>query len=441
MSIDLPARGVRRAAGIALTLCSVALTARGQAGADTLYLDDLQRAAEQVDRRSVQVELLARQSMLRLQGIRSERLPSLTATGTAQYLSDVASVGTVLPGVRVPSPYNDQYDGSVVLRQPLFDPTRKNRLVLEEAQALESEARVRTALWQQRAAVSEAFFGVSLRAAQLRALDVVIADLDARLRVASNRVASGAALPSEQLLLEAERARRLQSRDELVIERDATLEVLSTLVARHLATTAVLVVRLPVTPAVVVRSVADTLRARPEFVQFDRVRAVVDARQAVTTAQDLPRVSAFGRSGYGRPGLNALGRRFDAYWSAGVQVEWTPWNWGRTRRDLEVQTLQDAAVRSDEAAFRESLARATIAERARIHSLNGALAADDSIVGLRDRILRETRLRYDEGEANAAEYIARLSEYLTAQLDRDVRRVRLDEARARHLTTLGLEVR
>jgi outer membrane protein TolC len=67
--------------------------------------------------------------------------------------------------------------------------------------------------------------------------------------------------------------------------------------------------------------------------------------------------------------------------------------------------------------------------------------ADDSIVVLRERILRETRLRYDEGEANAADYIARLTEHLTAQLDRDARRVRLDEARARYLTTLGLEVR
>ncbi len=441
MSPHLTCRRLASFASIAVAICSVALPANGQTRPDTLFLDDLQRAAEQADRRSVQTELLAKQSILRLQSIRNERLPALNASGTAQYLSDVPQIGAVLPGARIPSPPNDQYDGSIALRQPLFDPTRKSRVVVEQAQTLESQARVRTALWQQRAAVTEAFFGVVLRDAQLRALDVAITDLDARMRVASNRVASGAALPSEKLLIEAERARRLQSRDELVIERDATRDVLSALVARDLPAGAVLSVRLPAASAVFARATADTLHARPEFAQFERTRAVFDARRAVTAAQDLPRVSAFGRSGYGRPGLNALGRSFDTFWTAGVQVEWTPWNWGRTRRDLEVQTLQEASVRSDEAAFRESLTRTTLADRARMQSLERSLAADDSIVTLRERILRETRIRYDEGEVNAADYIARLSEHLNAQLDRDVRRVRLDEARVRYLTTLGLEVR
>ena len=180
---------------------------------------------------------------------------------------------------------------------------------------------------------------------------------------------------------------------------------------------------------------------QPEFAQFERTRALLDARRAATTAQDLPRLSAFGRSGYGRPGLNPLGRSFDTYWSAGLQLEWTPWNWGRTHRDLEVLTLQEAVVRSDEAAFQDGIARAGITERARLQALASSLVTDDSIVSLRDRILRETRLRYDEGEVNAADYIARLSEHLSAQLDRDLRRVRLDEARARYLTMLGLEVR
>ncbi len=441
MSTRLCADLRRSCAGIAVAVCALTLPANGQARPDTLFLDDLQRAAEQVDRRGVQTELLAKQSLLRLQSIRSERFPALTATGTAQYLSDVPQIGAVLPGVRIPSPYNDQYDGSIALRQPLFDATRRSRTVVEQAQNLESQARIRTALWQQRAAVSEAFFGVALRDAQLRALDVAIAGLDARMRVASTRVGSGAALPSEQLLIEAERARRMQSREELVIERAATYDLLSALVARELPAGAVLSVRLPATSATLARVTADTLHARPEFAQFERTRAVFDARRAVTTAQDLPRVSAFGRTGYGRPGLNALGRSFDAYWTAGVQVEWTPWNWGRTRRELEVQSLQDATVRSDEAAFRESLTRAALTERARMQSLERSLAADDSIVILRERILQETRLRYDEGEVNAADYIARLSEHLAAQLDRDVRRLRLNEARARYLTTLGLEVR
>jgi outer membrane protein TolC len=441
MTRGFSARSGTRVALLLIATAQFARAAHAQARLDTLYLDDLQRAAEGTDRRSSQVALLAKQSQLRLDGIRAERLPTLNAVGSAQYLSDVPNIGAVLPAANIPRVKNDQYDAYVALRQPVLDPTRHARVAVEQALALESQARVRSALWPLRVAVSDAFFGVVLRDAQMRSLDVAIGDLDARIRVAATRVSSGAALQSERLLLQAERARRMQSRDELVMERDATREVLAALTGYELPPSAALAVRAPASGQAYSRFIADTARARPEFAQFDRTRAVLDARRDALKAQDMPRVSAFGRSGYGRPGLNPLGRSFDTYWSAGVQVEWTPWNWGRTRRDLEVQTLQEAVVRSDEVAFRESLRRASVAERARLRSLEHSLAADDSIVSLRALILRETRLRYDEGEVNAADYIARLTEHLNAQLDRDVRRVRLDESRARYLTTLGLEVR
>ena len=408
---------------------------------DTLWLNDLQRDAERADQRGAQVALIAAQSALRLRNIQSEHLPTVTAIGSAQYLSDVARIGAVLPGVNIPGARNDQYDTYLSVRQPVFDPTRKTRIAVEQAQEQETQARVRSVVWQQRAAVSEAFFGVVLRDAQVKSLDVAISDLEARSKVASRRVTSGVALPSEALLLTAEIERRRQSRNELSSDRDAARDVLSALIGRDIPVTAALAMRtVDMSPAFAVHAV-DTLRARPEFAQFDRSRSLIDARRTAVVAQDLPKLSAFGRTGYGRPGLNPLGRNFDAYWTAGVQLEWSAWNWGRTRRDAESQQLQRQIVSSEESAFGEALKRAAITERARITSLERTLQADDSIIAMRDRILRETRLRHDEGEVNSADYVSRLSEELSAQLDRDTHRVRLAESRARYLTTLGLEVR
>ena len=318
---------------VAVVVAADPRQSHAQARTDTLYLDQLQRAAEQVDRRGAQTGLLARQSALRLQGIRDERLPTLGTIGTAQYLSDVVSVGAILPGVRIPSPAHDQYDAYITARQPLLDFTRASRVATENAQARELAARVHTATWQQRALVSDAFFGVLLRDAQLRSIDAAIAELDARARVAADRVKAGAALPSEELLLQAERGRRVQQRDELRGDRNGSREMLARLIGQVLPDDLVLAVREVPGADAFTGAVADTLRARPEFAQFDRARDVVASRRALAAAQDRPRVSAFSRAGYGRPGLNALGRSFDTYWVAGVQVEWAPWNWGRTKRD------------------------------------------------------------------------------------------------------------
>ena len=441
------ARRLRGTGALQLTLAVSAMfspipgRAQQAARADTLWLDDLQRAGERADRRGAQLTLTTAQSALRLQNLRSEQMPTVSAIGSAQYLSDVARIGAVLPGGNIPSPRNDQYDAYLSVRQPLLDPTRKARTAVETAQTLEVQARVRSAAWQQRAAVSEAFFGVLLRDAQIGTLDVAIRDLEARISVATRRVQSGVALPSEQLLLLAELERRRQSRDELAGDRDASREVLSVLVGREIPFGIALGLHATVATPALSPGTADSVRARPEFAQFDRSRELIDARRSATLAQNLPKLSAFGRTGYGRPGLNPLGRSFDAYWSAGVQFEWSAWNWGRTRRDAEAQTLQRDIVASDEAAFRDNLRRAAIAERARYTALERTLQFDDSIVVMRERILSETRLRHDEGEVSSADYVSRLSEHLSAQLDRDTHRVRLAESRARYLTTLGLEVR
>ena len=434
-------RAVRLSCAIAAVAVPAHLRAQTSAAHDTIYLDELQHAAERTDLRDAQLSLISRQSQLRQRSIRSERMPTVNATATAQYLSDVPNVGAAIPSAHIPGTPNDQYDSYVSVRQPLLDPTRRQRVLVEQATAQDAEARVHAALFQQRAAVSDAFFGVVLRTAQLQSLDVAIADLEERRKVASTRVTAGAALPSEQLLLQAELERRRQSRDELLVDRDAARDVLAALIHRELPAGATYVVRAPVRGAVYAATVADTLHARPEFRQYATAQALLDARREAIAAQDMPRVSLFGRSGYGRPGLNPLGRSFNTYWTAGLQVEWSAWNWGRTRRELDAQALQQDIVRNDEAAFSDGLRRAAITARAQVRSLEQTLIADDSIIALRERILRETRLRFDEGEVNAADYVARLSEQLSVTLDRDTHRVRLDEARARYLTTLGLEVR
>ncbi|MEO7522308.1 MAG: TolC family protein, partial [Gemmatimonas sp.] len=228
--------------------------ASGQAGAaqhtsrDTVYLDVLQQAAEQADRRVAGIELLNEQLALRLQTIRNERLPSLNGTASAQYFSDVASIGSVLGnspplmGLQIPSPYHDQYDASVNARTPLYDATRGKRVAVENAQTSESIARTRAAVWQQRQLVNDAFFSIQLLAAQQLSIDAAIVDLNARRTAAGQRVAAGSALPSELLLIDADVVRRTQSRNELQAQREATREVLGALVGREIPRGATLAV-------------------------------------------------------------------------------------------------------------------------------------------------------------------------------------------------------
>ena len=427
-------------AALALLVASAACLA-GQMP-DTLRLGVLQREAEATDRRAPERDLLAEQSSLRLQSIRTERLPSFSLQSQAQHLSDVTSFpGTPGSPLVVPQPYKDQYDASVNIRKRLYDPALGDRASVEAAQLSVAQATLRSALWQQRQLVSDAFFAMLRLNAQQATLDASIADLVSRRNQANQRVTNGAALPSEVLLLEAEIARRRQGRDEVASNRNAARDVLAALTGQAIPHDAVLETPDLAAAVTTVRAGLDTSRLRPEYAQFTASDELIAAQRSATDAAVKPRVSAFVRGGYGRPGLNQLSRQFNTYYQAGVQLEWSPWNWGITGRDEQIQQLQARILGHDEAAFTEAIRRATIRDLATIDQLARSLATDDTIIALRERVLAETRLRFDEGATTSAEYVERATDLLLAQLDRDSHRARLVEARAHVLTTVGYEVR
>lgn len=405
-----------------------------QTPAPTLDLRTLLAGLARSDRRTAQLPLLARQSALRTRTVDRELLPTATALVSGQYVSDVPSVGGA---AMVP---HQQYDAYVTLRQRLFDPTRGVRRNLESAQLDEAEARVRSALWQQRQQLSDAFFTLLALDAERRTLEAAIAELDTQRRLAATRLDAGTALASEVALLDAELLRRRQSLDDIDANRSATRAVLASLSGTSIADDAALTLPALGPAADAARRALDTLSARPEYAQFDGSRAVLASRARQLARADLPKLSAFARTGYGRPGINPLARDFQSYWVAGLQLEWTPQLWGATSRDAEVQQLQQEIVATEEAQFRDNLTRAVQRDLAAMDRLARALASDDAIIALHERVTTEARRRFAEGSITAGELVDRETDLLTARTARELHRVRLAEAQARFLTTVGQEI-
>ena len=411
------------------------------AAPDTLRLGSLQAAAVSRDPRGRQIDLLAAQSALRLRGLSSEWLPRLNLGAQAQYQSAVASVPAELAGgASPPPPHKDTYDAWLGVRQPLFDPIIGARRSAEEAALAESQARVRTSLYTLRQAVADAYFTALLLDAQGAELAAGITDLDAQLRVAKDRVAGGDALPSAAVTLEAELLRRRQALAGLASDRRATLELLGELTGRPMNERAALAEPELAAAASAARTRIDSVNQRPEYTQFARTRDVLDRQGAVIGRRSWPRFSAVGRTGFGRPGLNPLSREFTGYWLAGLQLEWSPWDWGQASRERASLAIQQEIVATEESAFTEQLHRRAIRDLADIDRLEQDLGTDDTIIALRERVLGETRLRFGEGVVTSAEYVDRETELLSARLARAAHRIELAQTRARFLTLVGVEV-
>ena len=414
----------------------------GAADREPLQLGALQRDARDADARAREIDLLSRQTDLRVRSLDVERLPSVSALGQSQYQSDVPTAPFNGPdGQPVFAASKFTYDASLRVDQRLYDASLQPRRDVARADLAESQARVRAALFTLRQDVNDAFFTAALQQEQLSALEATLDDLEGRLREMTTRVREGAALPGEAAAIEATLLQQRQQADALRSNRRAALARLALLAGRAIAPDAVL--QLPEAAETVSQARAAILheRARPEYAQFDRTRERLVRQETLAKAADRPQLSAFGRGGYGRPGLNFVSDRPEAYALAGVQLQWKAWNWGTSEREKDVLALQQDIVSAEEAAFTSALRRAIEPDLAAIDHLEASLPTDDRIVSLRESIDRTARVRMSEGVITASEYLDRHTEWLAAQFDRARHRVELAQARANVQTKLGLEVR
>ena len=432
---------ISRKAALFIALAAPWSQVIAQTPSDSLRLSTVRNAAITTDPRAAQLRLLKSQSELRLQNISADLRPTLSVDGLAQYQSDVASLNVDLPGITLPTPAHDSYDARLGAQQKIFDPSIGPRRAVERAQLAESQARVKTALYSLMESVNSAFYTALRAQMQIAELETTLTDLQAQLKVADARVSAGTALAGESSSLRAELLRRRQTISEQRASRVAAIAILSDLTGERIDPTIPLAIPSLATEATTARASLDSLRQRPEYEQFARTREVLRQNENARAAQDLPRVVAFGRIGYGRPGLNPLSDKLDTYWLSGIQLQWTPWNWGTTSRDRQVAELQRQIVTTEEQAFTAQLQRSVETDLAAIDRLEATARDDDEIINLRENVLAEARARFRESVITSAEYVDRQTDVLSARLSRAIHRVELSQARAHLLNTLGIEVR
>jgi outer membrane protein TolC len=427
---------------IRFVIAAAALLLAAPAGAqDTLGLTAVQSAVTQADPRVRQRELLRAATDLRQAVIGADRLPRLGINGYASHQSDVTRPSLGIPGVTIPSLPKDRWQTTLDLEQRLYDGGDvAGRRAVEEARHAEAEAEVDVALYELRSEVNSAFFSAFLLDKRVREFEALVTDLEARLAAVRARVDAGAALGRDAAEIEAELVRAQLRRDEARASRRASLAILSDLIASPVDTAAVLMLpeaeperSAPTEPAAVA-----ALRRRPELEQLRRSRLRLDREVEATRVENRPRVFAFGQAGVGLPGLDQFRRSSDAFWQAGVRLEWRPWTWRSAGRKAAALRLEQEVLQTEEAALGRRLARAVAVDLEDIARLKAALADDQRIVELRTEVERQARAQYDEGAITTPEYVEARTDVLEARLELERHRVELAQARERYLTTLGL---
>jgi outer membrane protein TolC len=376
-----------------------------------------------------------------MRNLTAERLPSLMLDSYAQYQSDVARLPVTFPGLSIPTPPHDAYDARLIAQQRIYDPTLAPRRAVERAQVTSDQARITASLYALKKSLTDAYFNALTAQEQMKEIGAGITDLEAQLKVATAREKEGTALPSEANAIRAELLRRRQLMEQAYANKSSAMIVVLSLTGKtgdldHLALA--FPDSISALDSLPPRALTD-LTHRPEIQAVKAAQEVVERQRNARAAQDRPRISAFGRAGYGRPGLNPLATRWDSYWLAGVQLQWSPFAWGTPGRDKQVLDLQSQILAQEEASLALAFQREGSRDFTQITWLVPALRTDDEIIALREKILAETAAKYREGAVTADVYVDKQTDVLSARVAKAQHRVELARARAGLMNTLGVE--
>lgn len=428
-------------------LLGLILASPQAAAQDTLHLPALQQAAVARDPRTDRLALEEATSALRLRTIAVERLPELTLSGEAVHRSEVAAIPLDLPDADVPTPPDEHYEVALDASWLLFDGgVLGARRDAEGARLASARAELAAELYPLRVEVTEAFFAALVLQERLRELATLVVDLEARLSQVRDHVQAGAALPGDTATVRAEMLRVTQQSAEVAAERRASLAVLAELTGRGISEADVLALPDLDDAVARVRSVtgpegATAARVHPTYAVFEARREALEREAALIRARAGPRLSAFGRYAYGRPGLRQFTDDFHDYWLAGLRFQWVPWDRGTTAREIAEVRIQQRIVEAEEAAFAGRLARRVQRPLEAMSRLRAALATDERIIVLREQVERQARAQLGERAITAAAYVDARTDLQEARVTLLRHRAELARAQADYLATLGVELR
>jgi outer membrane protein TolC len=359
--------------------------------------------------------------------------PEILVNGSISYQSDVTEVG--FAGAAAPEFSKDHYNISLDVQQPLFDGGRTTRLKeVELASGDAAKAGVEVELWNLRNQVNEVFFGITLWQKQQLVVELLLSDLEKQYAVVQSKVEHGVLLPSNRLILKAELLKVQQQKVQVEATLLAWKKVLGELLGEEIDANRKLIV--PDSKAFIERDHAD--KNRPEFEVFEQKNKVLQTQAMTIEADKLPVVSAFAKTAYARPGLNAFDDDLQLYWVIGVKAQWSFKQWRNADRKSQILRIQQDKNKADEDAFSRQLSASLSRLETQIDALQKQLIIDEEVLQLRTEITKEKESQLNQGAITSTEYLTELTAETQARLNLEMHYVQLIQFEYEYLTQRGI---
>ena len=379
--------------------------------------------------------LLEQGSRLRIEQIRSERLPTLETAIQASWQSEVVDFPFDLPPT-----FGDPLDlplyraqASVTAGYLIYDGgLAKARIAQEQTRLAADKQNVVVELSRLRETVNQLFFGILLLREKQAILEVTYANLLLQREKLDAGIRNGVVLPSAHDQLTVEIIRLEAGMTEQLQAEKALRRQLADLTGKNPDDLKSL--KTPEFPA----EEFPLPLQRPELTWIDLQKASVEQGKDIIHAARMPKVSAFATGGLGYPNpLNFFDENIAPYAQVGLLARWTIYDWGKQQRDRELLTVRQLTLDNQRQVLETNLDRADAQFLHQITSLEQQIIFDKQIADLQAKLLQTISAQLDNGVATTTDYLLQSNAETLARLQLKTHEIQLAQVKAAYRVHRG----
>lgn len=369
-------------------------------------------------------------------------LPTLDASGSFIYNSEVIDIGSSLGSLPIPGiadaikplPH-DQYKLTVDINQMIYDGGAiKGARALEKADLQINEKQTETDLYKLRGQINTCYFNLLLLDRQKELLKSYLDLISKRITSMHSALDNGVILRSDIDVMTSEKIKLEQQIKENEIRKASLLKTLSSLTGTEIKPSSELVV--PSFPSEI-----STDLSRPELEVFDLRKEQLNASLKVINSKRMPKAYGFATLGYGNPpGNNFFRDEFAPYYMLGAGVKWNIFDWNKTKNEKQLINLQQGIIENRKSDLAENLKRLLEAKNAEIVNLNSMLDSDTTLISIRRRITTSAESKFDNGTITATELLNEMNSERQALINFEIHKINLAMAKVEYFNISGKDI-
>jgi len=411
-----------------LIVIFIALNSFGQ---EKLSLDECYSLVNKNYPLAKQNEMLVRQNTLDKEIIKTGKLPKLDFDAQVTYQSDVIELPITIPGVTIDSPNKDQYKTTISVNQLVYDGGLINAATkVKEATLKTKQKNIEVNLYQLKKEINQLYFSIILLQEKRALLDAKKAQLESKLKEVRAGIEFGTLLPTSDKVLEAELLKINQQYTEIDQNKISLIKTLSSVIGENISANILLE-----TPIILANK--DTEINRPELDLFQLQKEQINASEKLIAKKNSPKLMGFATGGYGNPGLNMLDNAFQTYYVVGLKLNWNIFDWNARKKEQKSLKINKEIIDNQQEIFKLNTNIELDQQQTEIAKISSFIKSDETIIELREKILKSAESQLKNGVITSSAYITELTNLYEAENNLSTHKIELQLAKANYKITKG----